>query len=247
MIRPSFLHIGASKSASSWLWRVLQGHPEIYVPTRDGQDNPNFYTVHYQRGYEWYAAEYFSDYSSEPVVGEFSNSYMLHEPAMQRIARDLPDVKLVMTLRHPVERAYLQWAHITYKKRPGRNVEMPMEFSLQPHGHAWFRLWIEPGMYSFHLKRLSQYFPRERMNITLYDDLASKQAEYLRDYYAFLGVDADYVSPLIGKQVNPDHVKTDIKRDLDPAFVSELQQVYDPYISELEDLIDRDLSAWRKL
>jgi hypothetical protein len=48
------------------------------------------------------------------MVGEFSNSYMLSDAALERIAADLPGVRLTMTLRDPVERAYIGWA---YEKR----------------------------------------------------------------------------------------------------------------------------------
>ena len=48
-MRPNWLHIGAAKCASSWLWRVCIEHPDIYVPTEhrpDQPDNVNFFTVH---------------------------------------------------------------------------------------------------------------------------------------------------------------------------------------------------------
>ena len=41
MKKPDFLHIGASKCKSTWLYRVCLDHPEIYVPG-DGYDNVNF-------------------------------------------------------------------------------------------------------------------------------------------------------------------------------------------------------------
>lgn len=35
---PNWLHIGAAKCASSWLWRVCIEHPEICVPTEHRPD-----------------------------------------------------------------------------------------------------------------------------------------------------------------------------------------------------------------
>ena len=118
---PNWLHIGGAKCASSWLWRVCIEHPEICVPTEhrpDQPDNVNFFTVHYHRGLDWYEQTYFDGYGGEPVVGEFSNSYYRHPPALDRIKQHLLNVKLTLTIRHPVERAFLNWAHLFLKKKP---------------------------------------------------------------------------------------------------------------------------------
>ena len=95
----------------------------------DAPDNVNFFTVHYHRGLEWYERTYFSRYAGEPVLGEFSNSYMCYPPALERIARDLHDVRLTLTLRNPVERYYLSWAHIHLK--PGSSASTAQGISIR--------------------------------------------------------------------------------------------------------------------
>ena len=52
-------------------------------------DNPNFFTVHYQRGMQWYEQTYFADAGKEKAVGEFSNSYIVYPQAIERIAKHL--------------------------------------------------------------------------------------------------------------------------------------------------------------
>ena len=116
MTLPNFLHIGAAKAASTWLWCVCQEHPDIYVPQT--VDNANFFTVHYHRGLPWYTATYFAGYDGERAIGEFSNSYMVYPPAMERLAHELPDVRLTAILRNPVERAFMSWAHQHLKQKP---------------------------------------------------------------------------------------------------------------------------------
>ena len=193
---PNFLHVGAAKCASSWLWRVYKGHPEIYVP--ESPDNVNFFTVHYQRGLEWYEETYFSDYTGEKAVGEFSNSYMCYPPALERIAEHLPDVRMTMTLRHPAERAFLQWAHTHLKGRygfdPEKGVGVPFEKVLHHHGHAFFRQWVDPGMYAHHVRNICRLFPAENVLVMIYDDLVADEAVVLRRLYRFLGVDEAFES-----------------------------------------------------
>ena len=102
---PNFLHIGVAKGASTWLYQACLEHPDIYVPPKN--DNLNFFLIHYHRGLSWYQQQYFADVTNEQAVGDFSNSYLVSEIAMERIIRDLPSVKLSVLLRNPVERAYL--------------------------------------------------------------------------------------------------------------------------------------------
>lgn len=245
---PTFLHAGAAKCASTWLWRCLKEHPQIYVP--DAPDNVNFFTVHYHRGLEWYERTYFGDYAGEPALGEFSNSYMCYRPALERIARDLPDVRLTLTLRNPVERYFLSWAHVHLKKGkygfdPDKGIGIPIEKVLHHHGHAYFRQWIEPGFYARHLDTIYELFPRDNVLVTLYEDLAAGNADYLRRYFQFLGVDADAEISLVDEEVNRDADVADPDEWMSPAFRAELGEVYAPDIARLEEMLDRDLSHWR--
>jgi len=245
---PNFIHIGAAKCASTWLWRVCQQHPDICVP--DMPDNVNFFTVSYHRGLQWYADNYFSGYKGEKAIGEFSNSYLVYPPAIERIAHDLPGVRLTALLRNPVERAFLSWAHQHLKNKPTgldmrKGIGVPLEKVLHHHGHGYFRLYIEPGFYARHLKRIFQIVPRDRVHIELHEDLAADNAAFLRRYFEFLGVDPNFQSELAGKQVNPDADDAKMEDWTPPGFRQELAEVYREDREQLEDMLGRDLSHWR--
>ena len=246
---PNFLHVGAAKCASSWLWRVCLEHPQIHVPQTP--DNVNFFTVHYQRGLAWYDRTYFADCAGQPAVGEFSNSYYCHEPALARIARDLPDVKLTITIRQPVDRAFLSWAHIHLKKKPyglnpAKGIAIPLEKALHHHGHAWFRLWLDPGYYAFHLQCVYRYFPQQRVRVMLYDDLRDDPAAFLAGFFEFLGVDAAFRPGILHQPVNPDAPGADPVAGLDPNVRAEMVDVFRDDIEQLQDMLGRDLSHWLK-
>ncbi|NQU10619.1 sulfotransferase domain-containing protein [bacterium] len=248
MTRPNFLHIGINKAASSWVWRVCQQHPEIYVPALP--DNVNFFTVHYHRGLDWYSQQYFAEYRGQKAIGEFSNSYLVYPPAIERIARDLPGVRLTVLLRNPVERAFLSWAHQHLKNKPTgldmhKGIGFPFEFVLHHHGHGLFRLYIEPGFYARHLERVYQVIPRERVLVELFDDLAADNAGFLQRYFAFLGVDPEFQSTLVNQQVNPDADDARMADWVAPEIREELREVYREDRERLEELLGRDLSHWR--
>ena len=167
-------------------------------------------------------------------------------------------------LRNPVERAYLNWAHMFYKSgRPpadantdsgspldvfpdpprGRLFQIPMEVVQHPNGWAWCRMWLEPGLYAAHLRRIRTVLSDVQMDVVLYDDLCSDPEGLLRGYFEFLGVDPAFRPDCLHRDINPDTEETD------PAsFTGELRQYLQSFyredISELEEMLGRDLSVW---
>lgn len=244
---PNFLHIGLPKAASGWLWRALKEHPEVYAPEKP--DNVNFFTVHWQRGLDWYEQTYFADVRGEKAVGEFSNSYVMVEAAQRRIAEHLPGVRLSVTLRDPLERAFLQWAHIHLKrKRYGldarKGVGIPFERCLDHHGHQWWRMWIEPGLYALHLERVFRLFPKERVHVALYDDLCEDPLAFYRGFLEFLEVDAGFRPSWIGQDVNPDAEDASLEQWVSAEARAEFRAGYREDVEKLQEMIGRDLGHW---
>ncbi len=253
---PNFLHTGAAKVASTWLWTIFQEHPDVYVPTAKVRnysgkltkpDNVNFFVADFDRGLDWYEKTYFSQWNGEKAVGETSNSYMLDELALQRIAELLPNVRLTMTLRNPIERALLQLA--TRK----RNRDMRGDFREILDIHSWqmFRMFIEPGFYHLHLTRVLRLFPRERVLPLIYDDLTHDPRAFLRQVFSFLDVEVRLDLPSVDRIIGfprPEETDTpdgDIEKGIDPDMRERLRRIFADQISLLEELLERDLSIWR--
>ena len=247
---PNYLHIGAAKAASTYIWTMFQEHSEIYATPV--ADNCSFFMCSYHRGLAWYEQVYFSQWQGEKAVGEFSNSYMLFEPALERINRDLPDVKLSLTLRNPIDTCFLQWAQ---NKRNsfwlGEWAKLDAHFKKMLNG-SWqtFRAWAEIAFYASHLKRIYRHFPKERVLITLYDDLLADSRLFLKRFFEFLEVDQDFVPSQINTVVGfpgsggQDTEQHDLERGLPPSVRAELRGVFREDIDELQEMIGRDLSHW---
>jgi hypothetical protein len=245
---PNFLHIGAAKAGSTWLWEVCKEHPEIYVPK--DYDNPNFFTMHYHRGLQWYEETYFNNVKDEKAIGEFSNSYSVFVQALGRISRHLSDIRLSVTLRNPIERCYISWAGAHFRKNkygfdPWRGIGIPLERLLHPNGSTYFRAWIEPGFYADQLRRVYTYFPEERIIVMLYDDLVVDNAGFLKKYFQFLGVDTEFKTTLIDRDINPDEDAAHCFEFYTDDLREEIRKVYRDDISRLQDMIGRDLSHWK--
>lgn len=189
---PDFLIVGPQKCATTWLYDCLYEHPEVLMPETD---SVHYFDIFYEEGEKWYS-DYFSDYDGERVIGEETPTYIRDEMAPKRIAETLPDVKLIFTLRNPIDRAFSHWWH---EKSKGKH---SFEFSEVLQNYDLYQNWIVPGFYYRHLTRFTQHIPRDQIKICFFDDLVEDDSAYVQDVYSFLDVDDDYVPSLINQKVN---------------------------------------------
>jgi hypothetical protein len=107
---PSFLIVGAQRCGTTSLFTALSQHPGVRMPL--GRKGIHYFDVAYHHDLSWYRGHFpLAIPGSDAVTGESSPYYMFHPLAPGRIARDLPEVALLVALRDPVERAYSAHAH----------------------------------------------------------------------------------------------------------------------------------------
>src|SRR5690606_34294189 len=121
MTLPNFLVIGAQRAGTTLLHRILEAHPEVYVPYR--RKEVHFFDLYFDRTTQWYE-NFFPP--SEPAakykaIGEVTPDYMFDQAAPFRIKKILPDCRFIVSLRNPVERAYSAYLYSvrSYNERRG--------------------------------------------------------------------------------------------------------------------------------
>src|SRR4051812_38372679 len=104
---PTFVIIGAQKSATRWLRINLGQHPEIFTAESEIHFWNNGHRVE-KLGLDWYR-EQFEGWNGERIVGEATPGYMFWRHGPETVARRIkdhhPDVKVIAILRNPVDRA----------------------------------------------------------------------------------------------------------------------------------------------
>lgn len=179
---PNFLYVGPDKAGSSWLHEVLLKHPDAYLtPAKDLY----FFDRYYDRGLDWYSAQ-FREAGDQAVVGEVCQDYLFHPEAAARIHETLGPIKVMVSLRDPVERA---WSSYLYMRKHGLG---PDTF-----GEA-LRTWpelLDHGRYATGLDRFLELFPREMIHVALFDDLTADPQAFLDGVTDFLDLDRQPLAP----------------------------------------------------
>lgn len=195
MLLPNFLIIGAPKAGTTALYQYLQQHPAVFM---SHPKEPHFFTYQQDHWPEWAIrtlADYgqlFSTTENAKAIGEASTWYLYSRHAAQAIQQQLPKVKLIAMLRHPVDRAY---SSFIFRQQCGWEELSSFEqaVSLEPERIAqhlpWDYHYLQAGFYSEQLQRYYDRFDREQIRVFLHDDLKTNAAELLQSIFQFLEID----------------------------------------------------------
>ncbi|MCW3796194.1 sulfotransferase domain-containing protein [Sphingomonas sp. BN140010] len=187
---PDFIYIGTSKAGSTWHFKVLSWHPEIYMyPGKD----LGFFSGHFEKGREWYLNQ-FKPKPPQTVVGEVSHTYLVHPDAPRRIAQHLPHLKMLICLRDPVQRTFSDYLDGV------KNGKFTESFEAELARNPGL---IDRSRYGTHFQRYLQRFERSQFHIGCFDELATAPRQYAQRMYQFLGVDALEIPGELTRKVLP--------------------------------------------
>jgi len=208
MVLPNFLIIGSGRSGTTSLHSYLDAHPEVFM---SGIKETNFFAFENRQhlyggpGAKWLIKGSVSirrDYEAlfdgaegYKAIGEASPRYLYTPEALHNIKATLPDAKLVVILRNPVERAYASYVGM---RRDGLEKCRSFRDAIADQDRRISENWalgryIEVGYYSRHLKNVFDLFPRDQVKIYLYEDLRNDPVGLLQDLFGFLDVSQDFV------------------------------------------------------
>jgi Sulfotransferase domain len=186
---PSFIIAGTQKGGTTWLEHNLNSHPQICTPRRQ----LHFFDRHYDRGLEWYRAQ-FADCTDAPCLGEKTTEYLdtfRCEEMAARIARDLPEVKLIFMLRDPVDRAFSAVQHMVNSglELPPDDVEALLHDDAARPDSSSFR-YLARGLYARQLEIYRRHISPERIRcLVLEEDVRQEPETSWHQICAFLGVE----------------------------------------------------------
>ncbi len=204
MAVPNFFIVGAPKCGTTSMDSYLKQHPEIYIPRQKelhhfGEDL-DFRIPRVDR--EKYLS-YFAGAVNEKILGESSVWYMFSRSAAEEIHRFNPESKILIMLRNPIDVLYSLHSQLLYsgdeditdfeqalaaEEARRRGEDLPKKANVR--FGIYYR---EIVQFSDQIKRYTDRFGRERVCITLFDDLKADPRGVYLSVLEFLDVDPGFI------------------------------------------------------
>jgi Sulfotransferase domain len=196
---PHFLIIGAMKCGTSSLYRNLVNHPQVISATKK---EVHFFDKKFNLGLNWYLNHFplLMDNTNKHdfITGEASPKYLVHPDAPKRAYETLPNAKLIVLLRNPIDRAYSHYHHMTRKgkelltfeeaiMREAEQLNQQMENVLENY-KTIPTSYLTRGIYANQLERWMKYYPREQFLILKSEDFFKDTQSTFKHVTDFLGL-----------------------------------------------------------
>lgn len=206
VILPNFLIIGAAKSGTTALYENLKLHPEVFL---SNIKEPNFFVLKnpeykfnkktinssYYKSFVYSLDDYVSLFTNAggfKAVGEASPIYLYEKCAPLEIKKVIPNTKLIVILRNPIERAFSNFSmHMAgLGLETTNNFFSALDFEEERIEKEWW--WgfhyKKAGLYSEQLTRYFNNFDKEHILVLIYDDFKSYPNETYLKITQFLGI-----------------------------------------------------------
>jgi hypothetical protein len=205
-VLPNFMIIGTAKGGTTSLFNYLTEHPSVAAPLRK---EISFFSTHFQKGINWYKLHFptkkeISGQIPALITGEASPYYLSHPLAAARAKKILPNVKLIVLLRNPIDRAISNYLHIVRLKHEKETFDKAIEmeflrtegeeekilsnenyFSLSHQYHSY----LKRGLYCNELESWFKEFPKEQFLILNSEEFYENPSRVFLETINFLGLE----------------------------------------------------------
>ena len=198
VLKPNLLLAGAGRSGSTFLFSCLKQHPQIYLSKIK---ELRYFSSNYELGESWYL-NHFKCKMDFPVVGEASTEYLYSESATKKIFEFNPNFKIIFMFRNPVERAFSNFKREIQIWGESRSFEHILRVSNR---------YTLPSMYSKHISRFLEYFPKENLKVIIFEKFIKDVPNYLKEICEFLKINPYFKFDQSKFNENPSKVPISIK------------------------------------
>jgi hypothetical protein len=246
--RIDFIGVGVQKAGTTALYHYLCKHPDIAMS--DWKElhyfsNPSLdFKIEELNDYANYHQHF--DWTTEKIRGEITPRYCYSNDVISHIFKYNPQMKIILILRNPIERAFSHWNMRLSKKEISSSFLDCIKADILRHRfNTQFEQYPEDdyvrrGFYVEQIDRIYQYFPTEQVHIIKYEDFRANQQQVLIDILLFLGLDYSKFN-FEEKQVYHFPYTT----EMDTASFNLLNELFIPEIEKLEKKLNWNCSDWK--
>jgi len=203
---PDFLVIGAKRCGTTSLYQHLPEHPCI---SKSPYDNMGFFNDNFHLGVNWYKSFFPTTFTRKKIKSKFGNflafdvttKYMEEESTANNVYQTKPNMKIIIILRNPVDRAYSQY-HLSVRQTAERrsfedvveenmnrlNKESHERYEIKPRFSANEDNYLKKSLYALQLRYWLKIFPKENILIVPTEDFENNQQIIYNKIFEFLNI-----------------------------------------------------------
>lgn len=256
---PQLVIVGAQRAGTTTLFRLLEEHPAVSRATT--AKGVGYFDLAYHRGPRWYRGHFAlaapaalrAGRGVQPITFESSGYYSFHPLAVPRIARDLPEARLLYIVRNPVDRAHSAHRHelsrgfesedfqraleLEGERLEGEEAKILADPRYESYHHR-HHAYLARGRYAEQLQRMYDHVGRDRVFVMDADDFFADPTGSFVQLQEWLGLPV--WKPREVAQWNAE------RRDpLDAQTRARLMTYFEPYDAELTRLTG-PTPSWRR-
>lgn len=245
---PNFMIVGAARSATTALYHALDPHPAIYL-SKPLVPEPKFfvYPEEFEKGKAHFLKTRYPDVATESAVGEKTTHYMNCEGVPGRIYSCFPEMRFVLLLRDPVERALSNYWWSVKNGLEDLSLEEAIETEskrISAYEGKWKVVrpfsYAERGFYLTYIREYLKHFPRKNFLFLITEEFEKDPQHTADEVYQFLGVAGRKLTgPLRGNEAPR-------LRPAPPEVLEFLGSRFRDSNREFEAFLGRKIPCWLK-
>ena len=258
-LMPDFIIIGAQRCGTTSLYNYLIKHPSIAPVLKK---EIHFFDLNFDKNVAWYRAHFptslYKNYvkkirKQNLITGEASPYYLFHPHAPKRVWETIPEIKLIVLLRNPIDRAYSHYKHevrigvetLSFEaaiekekdRLDGEIQKMLKDEEYHSFNHQHYS-YLARGIYVDQLKYWRKFFPKEQILILKSEDFFEDPSTILKQVTRFLNL-----SNLTLKKYGKYNYAT--YADMTSKTRKRLTEYFKPHNKKLYEYIGRDF-GWNE-
>jgi sulfotransferase family protein len=200
ILGPTFIGIGGMKCGTTWLSECLRYHPEVFMSI---PKELHFFGLesNWNKGIDWYLG-HFKESQGYKAIGEFSTSYLQDPLCADRIQSIIGQVKIMVLLRNPIGRFISHYKHLIRGGKLRKREYHVLDIDALHKATSLYPQLISKGQYCDSLKIYIEKFGFKNICIVIKDDMDKNHEHEIRKVYEFLGVNSEFVPPILNKEVS---------------------------------------------
>lgn len=245
--KPDFLIIGAQKAGTTSLYNYIEKYAENFSPPTNKE--LQFFTEKYEKGINFYKS--FFENKDGKITGEATPDYLFYHKAPERIVEHLPNVKIIVLLRDPINRAYSQYNFQNCTKKTRAFDPLEFKNAIREDIYRYenniyldnekfnyiykYFSYVSRSIYYDQLKNWLSFFPLEQINIVNSENFFTNTESELRKIFSFLGLKFKMDGKLEFKQYNKNNYS-----ELDAKTYKFLHEYFKSHNEKLYELLGED-------